>query len=231
MTGYGALFDLDGTLIDTPRAIVETFTATLADIGAQPCAAGAIRATIGLPLERAFGTLLRVSPEHAQVTLGIERYQVFFREKVLPAAEDLIFPGVVDGLRTLRGQGVLLAVATSKFQRSAQALLTAAGLWDHFDLVVGADDVTHPKPDPEMAQLILRSLRLAADRAVMVGDTTHDLLMARAAGIRSIAVRYGVHGAQELASADPTWTVDSFPEVVELVLVGALEVGGKGGAR
>lgn len=212
-----AVFDLDGTLVDTPRAIVETFTATFTSLGVEEPDPGAVRATIGLPLEQAFGQLRNLPPEHEQVTRGVRQYQIHFKELILPRAPELLFPGVADGLDTLRHQGILLAVATSKFHASADALLKAAGLRDHFAEVVGADQVTHPKPHPESGLLILETLGVPAGQAVMVGDTTHDLRMAQAAGMRSIAVTYGIHGVAELATAEPTWTADTFDEVVKLL--------------
>ncbi|MFC9843889.1 HAD family hydrolase [Streptomyces sp. NPDC060223] len=209
-----AVFDLDGTLVDTPRAIVETFSATFGSLGVAVPDASDIRATIGLPLEQGFGRLLGLATDHELVTRGVGQYQVHFKELVLPRAPELLFTGVVEGLDTLRDRGVTLAVATSKFHASADALLTAAGLRDHFALVVGADEVTHPKPHPESGRLVLDTLGIPAERAVMVGDTTHDLKMANAAGLRSIAVTYGIHDAAELATAEPTWIVDTFDEVV-----------------
>lgn len=214
---YVVTFDLDGTLVDTPRAIVETFTAAFAAMAAQPQDAATIRATIGLPLERAFSTLLGVALEDDQVAHGVKQYQALFKELVLPRAQTLIFPGVTDGLGALRAQGHTLAVATSKVYASADALLKAAGLRDAFDVVVGADQVTRPKPHPEMARLVMQRFGVSAERTVMVGDTTHDLLMAQAAGMPSVAVTYGVHGAQELRSADPTWMAETFDDVLDCV--------------
>lgn len=209
-----AIFDLDGTLVDTPRAIVETFIATFAALGLQPPNAEAIRATIGLPLEQAFSRLLGVPGEDSLVAQGVKQYQGLFRELILPKAASLLFPGVQQGLSTLRERGVKLAVATSKVHASAEALLRAAGLREQFLEVVGADQVSRSKPHPEMGLLLLHRLGCPAARAVMVGDTTHDLLMAQAAGMRSIAVTYGVHGLAELRSAHPTWIADSFDEVL-----------------
>lgn len=222
------VFDLDGTLVDTPRAIVEAFTAAFAAMGVRARDAEAIRATIGLPLERAFSTLLDVPPDDGQVADGVRQYQVSFRELILPRAGGLIFPGVVAGLTALREQGFTLAVATSKYYASADALLTAAGLRHHFSIVVGADQVARPKPDPELGQLVMRRAGVPADRAVMVGDTTHDLLMAKAAGMRSIAVTYGVHSVQELLSADPTWLADTFDDVLTCVWAGYRSADGAG---
>jgi phosphoglycolate phosphatase len=230
MTTRLAVFDLDGTLIDTPRAIVETFTAAFGALSLPARQASAIRATIGLPLEQAFGTLMDVASDDPQVTRGVEQYQRFFKELVLPNARALRFPGVADGLAALASQGIALAVATSKFHRSADALLTAAGLRDRFDVVIGADQVTRPKPYPEMGETILRVLGVAAQDAVMVGDTTHDLLMAKAVGMRSIALTYGVHSRQELEAADPTWVADSFEDVLDYVCKAGRESNGEGAA-
>lgn len=227
MTGL-AIFDLDGTLVDSPAAIVAAFTAAFGAMGVPAPAAAAIRATIGLPLQKAFGDLLGVPADDARAALGVEQYQVAYRELVLPQAATLVFPGVADGLAALRAEGFTLAVATSKFHASADALLTAAGLRDHFTLVVGADEVTRPKPDPEMGLLIARSLGVPAGRAVMVGDTTHDLLMAGAAGMRSIAVTYGVHSRPELRSANPTWLADSFDDVLACLRAAATDLTGAG---
>ncbi|MER7368106.1 HAD family hydrolase [Nonomuraea wenchangensis] len=211
------VFDLDGTLVDTPRAIVETFTAAFGALGVAAPPPAVIRATIGLPLERAFGDLLAAAPDGELVAQGVVHYQRLFKQIILPRANELIFPGVAEGLAELRARGGTLAVATSKFHASADALLRAAGLRDQFALVVGADQVSRPKPDPESGLLVLRTLGVAARHAVMVGDTAHDIHMAKAAGMRSIAVTYGVHGADELALAGPTWVADTFAEVVALL--------------
>ncbi|MEV0615739.1 HAD family hydrolase [Nonomuraea sp. NPDC050404] len=208
------VFDLDGTLVDTPRAIVETFTAAFGALGVAAPRPAAIRATIGLPLERAFGDLLAAAPDGELVTHAVRHYQRLYKEIILPRARELLFPGVTEGLDELRARGIALAVATSKFYASADALLRSAGLRDRFALVVGADQVSRPKPDPESGLLVLRTLGVAARHAVVVGDTTHDIHMAGAASMRSIAVTYGVHGAAELATASPTWVVGTFAEVV-----------------
>jgi len=96
-------------------------------------------------------------------------------------------------------------------------------------MVVGADQVTRPKPDPQMGQVIMLEFGVSPESAVMVGDTTHDLLMAKAAGMRSIAVTYGVHSVQELKSADPTWIVDTFDDVLKCVQAGFAAPAGTGG--
>ncbi|MFE3826832.1 HAD-IA family hydrolase [Streptomyces sp. NPDC059092] len=213
-----AMFDLDGTLVDSPRAIVEAFAAAFEAMGLAPRDPADVRATIGLPLEQAFGKLLGVEQDDPSVADGVARYQEAFRTVILPRARSLVFPGVPEGLAELRRRGVVVTVATSKFHASADALLTAAGLRDHITTLVGADDVTCPKPHPESGLLILGRLGARPEHAVMVGDTTHDLKMASAAGLASVAVTYGVHERAELEAVSPTHVADTFAQVVEEIL-------------
>ncbi|MBU2706128.1 HAD family hydrolase [Zooshikella marina] len=218
MNKNSVIFDLDGTLIDTPRAIIETFTQTFLTMGLAAQKAEDIRATIGLPLEKAFSRLLNLPADNELVIQCINQYQLLFKEIILPKAKTLIFPGVEDGLATLSKQELPLAIATSKFYASADALLKAAGLRDYFSVLVGADQVNNPKPDPEAGYLTLRKLNNASvENAIMIGDTTHDLKMANAAGMRSIAVTYGIHSLPVLRSANPTWTADTFTDVVNII--------------
>ncbi|MFB1116412.1 HAD family hydrolase [Dickeya dadantii] len=208
------IFDLDGTLVDTPSGIVSAFITALRDLSMPFEDRRAIRATIGLPLEKAFGQILALPVEDERVTAAVRQYQAVFREQVLPQAPGLVFPGVVEGLALLKGQGYTLAVATSKVFASAKALLEAAGLWPYFDLVLGADMVAHPKPHPEMGLLAMSRLGADAATTAMVGDTTHDLLMAKQAGMAAIGVTWGIHTTDQLKAAEPQVIVDTFSEVV-----------------
>jgi phosphoglycolate phosphatase len=212
-----AIFDLDGTLVDTPRGIVDCFTATFASMGVPHQSPAVIRNTIGLPLRDAFGKLMKLPVEDELVAIAVERYQVLFRDMVLPMAPELVFPGVATGLARLRQRGVLLAVATSKFYSNADSLLRAANIRDEFKLVVGCDQVARSKPHPDMGLFIMDELGASAGDAFMVGDTTHDISMAHAAGMRSMAVTYGAHDLSELKAATPTWLVDQFDDVVSCI--------------
>jgi phosphoglycolate phosphatase len=213
------IFDLDGTLVDTPSAIIEAFSVAFESMGVSSRDPAAIRGTIGLPLEEAFSRLLDLPVKDPQVATGVRQYQVAFKDVVLPRAQKIIFPGVIEGLKTLQREGFTLAIATSKFYASADLLLKSAGIRDFFAMVVGADQVKRPKPNPDSGLYILQELGIPSHCTVMVGDTTHDLLMAKAAGIRSIAVTYGIHSTEELKSAEPTWIAHSFDEVLNCLQV------------
>jgi phosphoglycolate phosphatase len=86
-----------------------------------------------------------------------------------------------------------------------------------FNVVVGADRVARPKPDPEAGELILSLFGATAEQAVMVGDTTHDLLMAKAVGMRSIAVTCGIHDRAEVAFGDPICMTGTFDQLVATI--------------
>jgi phosphoglycolate phosphatase len=120
-------------------------------------------------------------------------------------------------LKILLKEGFLLSIATNKFYQSAHDILTAAGLRSYFSLVLGADQVTRPKPDPEAGNLSLQKMNVSPENSIMVGDTTLDIYMAKSAGMRSIAVTYGIHSLQELKSSEPTWIADNFMEVISVI--------------
>lgn len=211
------IWDLDGTLIDTPQVIVETAAHVLRALGRSEIDPTAIRAGIGLPLPVALGGLLGLPPDSPLVEDAVERYRVHWRSVVNPQIRDLVFPGVHEGLARLQRLGLRQAVATGKAQSGADTNVDMAGLRPYLEVVAGYDRVEHPKPAPDLALLVLRELKLSATDAVVVGDTTHDILMARGAGIRSIAVTYGAMEEAALRPAEPTWIARSFAEVMRIL--------------
>ncbi len=213
-----AIFDLDGTLVDTPAGIVQAFSCVLADNGFDAVDAQTIRQTIGLPLETAFTQLMGLVADDARLPQLVSAYQQAFREQVLPQAPELVFPGVIAGMKQLQARGVILAIATSKVAKSAHALLEAAGLLPFFNKVLGADDVKQPKPHPEMALTLMADYQVAPADTFMVGDTTHDLLMAHQAGIAGLAVTWGVHSREQLAQMKPQHMATTFGQTVAEIL-------------
>ena len=105
-------------------------------------------------------------------------------------------------LHALRAAGYLLAVATGKSRRGLNRALADTGLRDCFDATRCADE-GHSKPDPGMLHRLLEMLHVTPQRALMIGDTTHDMAMARAAGMERLAVRHGAHEECDLLEYDP----------------------------
>ncbi|MCV9878114.1 HAD family hydrolase [Brenneria izbisi] len=218
MNSVLAIFDLDGTLVDTPSGIVQAFSSVLHANDFVAVNERDIRQTIGLPLETAFTRLMNISAQDERLPQLVNAYQQAFREQVLPQAPQLVFPGVIDGLKKLKARGVILTVATSKVSQSANALLDAAGLSPFFYKVLGADDVIHPKPHPEMAQVLMAAFQASMAQTCMVGDTTHDLLMAQQAGITGLGVEWGVHSREQLEHQKPLQIAITFDQIVEAIL-------------
>ena len=211
------IWDLDGTLLDTPGAIVQTAAEVLRELGHAEIDAGAIRAGIGLPLPVALGGLLCLPPDSRAVAEAVERYRVIWRTAVNPRIHALVFPGVREGVARLQALGVRQAVATGKAQSGADANVDLAGLRPYMEVVAGYDRVPNPKPAPDLALLVLREMGLAPADAVVVGDTTHDLFMARSAGVRAIGVTYGAMDESALRTAGPAFIAHCFAEVMQIL--------------
>ena len=213
------LLDLDGTLIDTPQAIVEVAQGTLAALGVSPADPQAIRDTIGLPLPVALGQLLGKGPVAGAEAAEI--YRVLWHTHVTPRLPQLLYPGVLDGLAQLKARGLRLAVVTGKSQEGADGTVDKAGLRPFMEVVLGYTSVPNPKPAPDIALKALERLDLGPALALVVGDANHDLQMAHRAGIRAIAVTYGAQPESALRLENPAFVAHSFPEVVRIALAEA----------
>lgn len=208
-----AVFDLDGTLANTPSAIVRLLAKVASEQGRSVSSAQATR-TFGKPLETAFAELLRLPEGHENVSCSVARFRELFGGEILGQGPRLLYPGVASGLGLLRDRGVELAVATSKASRSAEALLEIMGIREMFGPIVCHDMVRKGKPHPEMALRAVSALGVPAQESAYVGDTAEDMRMAVTARMRPIAVTYGVGRFAQLASVAETRLCSSFDEVV-----------------
>ncbi|MBI3570588.1 MAG: HAD-IA family hydrolase [Gammaproteobacteria bacterium] len=203
------IFDWDGTLMDSVAKIVRCFTAALDDVGAPRPGDDATRHVIGLGLAEAVATLLPQTDADTRAQV-VERYRQHFLH--LDQTDMPLFPGVREGLVSLVAQGYLLAVATGKARRGLDRVLRDTGT-AHFFCATRCADEAFSKPHPRMLEDILEQTGIETSRALMVGDTTYDMRMARHAGMDSLAVTYGVHGRGLLAEHGPLACLDSFNEV------------------
>lgn len=203
------IFDWDGTLMDSIAKIVRCFNAALEDAGVAGPGEDAIRHVIGLGLGEAVAELL---PAADAATCGevVERYRQHFLHLDQTGME--LFPGVRAGLEDLAAQGYLLAIATGKARRGLERVLRDTGT-AHLFCATRCADEAFSKPHPKMLEDILEQTGFTAGQALMVGDTTYDMQMARHAGMDGLAVTYGVHGRELLAQHAPLACLDSFTEV------------------
>lgn len=192
------VFDWDGTLLDSASAIVEAIQSACRDLGIPEPSDARARHVIGLGLADA---MRHAVPELAAEDYGrmVERY----RHHYLSRDHELrLFRGVETMLEQLADAGFLLAVATGKSRAGLDRALRTSGLGPHFIASRCADEC-HSKPHPQMLEELMDELAVAPERTIMIGDTTHDLLMARNAGVDSIGVAYGAHPRSSLEELAP----------------------------
>lgn len=204
------IFDWDGTLVDSIGRIVEAMHRA-ADVASVPrCSDGAVRGIIGLELGVAIRTLY---PELEEPRL-IETIRRAYSEQylALEAEPSQLFEGVRESLDAFRQQGYQLAVATGKGRKGLQRVLADKGWLDYFDITRCADE-TASKPDPLMLHEILAHCRVPPERALMVGDSTFDLLMARNAGMDAVAVGFGAQPLSVLLECSPCLAINQFNEL------------------
>jgi phosphoglycolate phosphatase-like HAD superfamily hydrolase len=188
------LLDLDGTLVDASEAIAEGVIELARELGLRVPERAWAAARVGYSPHETWGLLGAADPV-ACVAL--------FRDRYLPGlpARTRILPGVQATLCCLAGRGLLLGVATTRSAASARDTLDAAGLLPHLAAVGGGDEVAHHKPAPDVLHLVLGRLACRPEHALMVGDTSADVLAARAAGMPCWAVLGGTHDEPTLREA------------------------------
>jgi phosphoglycolate phosphatase len=217
------VFDLDGTLVDTPAGIAEALHDVVLAAGVQPPSTTELRLTIGRPLPEVMPQLIG-STDEARVEEAIEHYRELFSTRIVPHAPRLVVPGVIAGLAALQAAGVAVAVATSKARPAAKELLDGAGLAAYFDVVICTDMVSRGKPHPEIALAAVAALGVDPAHGAMVGDTVEDMQVGVGAGLRPIGVSYGVGDRPTLLAAGAVLVADSFPEVIRAVTDGRAEI-------
>ena len=210
------VFDWDGTLIDSAAAIVDALQLACVDMGLERPADDRARHIIGLGLDDALRYLV---PELAVDDYAglVERYRFHF---LVRDGATALFPGTAEGLARLEHRGHLLAIATGKSRRGLERALERTGVRNRFAASRCADE-GFSKPHPGMLQAVMDELMIPAESTLMIGDTTHDLLMAANAGIRSLAVSYGAHPRDALIAMGPEACVDSTQELLQWLLVNA----------
>ncbi len=203
---YGLLiFDWDGTLADSEHRIVDSVRRALKELGLPDRSPAQIRNVIGLGMRECMETLFPdvASERHAGF---VDAYRKHFSvQNDNPVA---LFPGVKEVLCALDTRGYTVAVATGKSRRGLDRELEESGL-DAVVQVSRCADESPSKPHPQMLEDILELTVTPSHQALMIGDTTYDMQMARDAGVDRIGVSYGAHEVSRLLEFDPLEIVDS----------------------
>lgn len=205
------IFDLDGTLIDSVRHFVETVTVSFAAVGQPVPDETTIRSVSGLGAWDGMA-LLAPGADQARVDEILASYRTHYVAKSGVHREPL-FAGALDLLDRLQAEeDTILAVATGKSYQGAIRLLTQHGIIERFDSVQTPDH-NRSKPDPQMIEVAMSRVGASRAETVMIGDTVHDMRMARAAGVAGIGVSWGYHETGDLLKAGAGALVSRFDEL------------------
>ena len=221
------VWDWDGTIVDSVAAVADSMIAAAGDLGLPVPTPQQARWVIGMGLMEAIHHAVPTI-RRDQMPAFIERYRVHYLKR---DATLVVFEGVTELLRGLDAAGVPLAVATGKSRVGLNRALVQTGLGPRFVDTRCADEGA-PKPDPWMLRDLGEVLQVSPQRMVMIGDTTHDVGMAKAAGAASVAVLYGAHEPDALRGSAPDAIIDSVPALADWLAVAcAVDRGLLGPAR
>ncbi len=208
-----AIFDCDGTLVDSQKVICRAMGDCFTAAGREPPADERTRRIVGLSLHEAMAELLPDEPDATHADLA-ERYKrAFLQLRRAGQVEEDLFAGVAELLAELEEDGWLLGVATGKSDRGLGLCLDGHGIRRRFVTLQTAD--RHPsKPHPSMIHAAMAEAGAAPETTVMIGDTSYDMAMARAAGVTAIGVAWGYHQAEELWEAGAHHVASTPAEVI-----------------
>lgn len=203
-----AVFDVDGTLVDSRRSIDLAVRDAWLALGLEPPGYERTRRIVGLSLDDAVRTLAPEFPD-ARIAELSEAYKDAFLKNRADGHDEPLYEGAMDTLRMLKRDGWLLGVATGKSRRGVRHFIEHHGVADLFDAAFCAEDGPG-KPHPHMLNLNMRALDADAADTVMIGDTSHDMKMARAAGTHAFGVSWGFHTVDEIAEGGAHLVAESF---------------------
>ncbi|MBF1800504.1 HAD-IA family hydrolase [Alloalcanivorax profundimaris] len=207
------IFDWDGTVMDSTARIVECMHSAGRDLDLPVLDDDTVRGIIGLGLPEAIRTLY---PDIDAPMLGRMRDRYAFHFVAAEATPSRLYPHAEATLAALRDAGLRLAVATGKSRKGLDRVWGNAGLGHWFHASRCADE-SRSKPHPAMVEELLLELAVRPERALVVGDTSFDLEMARSAGVDRVGVSYGAHPVDRLMTFEPLAVIDALPQLLPVV--------------
>ena len=198
------LLDLDGTLMDTFDAIVETMNRGMADAGEPPLKAEELRPLVGIPVVVQLGMLRGIAGPKAE-RIGETYYRHFMRHV---EGGVRLYPGVKETLAKMPAR--MIGTMTTRRREVARLMIRVAGIETYFRAITGGDEVARPKPSPDLPLHAAKALGVPAPECVVVGDSPVDVLAGRAAGMRTVAATYGYGELAALRDAGPDAEITRF---------------------
>lgn len=199
------VFDWDGTVMDSTAIIAGSIQTACRDLGLPVPSDETARHVIGLGLEQALSYAVPdLTNEMRPELVARYRYHFLAQDGAIP-----LFDDARETIVELHRKGYMLAVATGKNRNGLNRALQSSGMAAYFHALRTADQ-TFSKPHPAMLLEIMEELDVAAERTLMIGDTTHDLQMARNAGVKAIGMTHGAHPEDQLLELEPLALLDDF---------------------
>jgi pyrophosphatase PpaX len=209
-----ALFDIDGTLVDTVELIVRALDHTFRKHLGVQISRDDLRRTIGLPLHRQvrlFDHLVDFVPDHR----AMEADEIAYYESHKHLEQ--VIPEALEALKEAKRAGMRVALVTSKNRLELETFLPRLNVNGWVDAVVSSSDVARPKPAPDSVLVALERLQASPSEAIFVGDTVYDIQCARGAGVRVIAVGWGAHPVEMLRAERPDWLFEEPAQLREFI--------------
>ncbi len=212
-----AMFDLDGTLLDSVPDLAVAVDRMLATLGREPAGIEQVRLWVGngarVLVRRALAGDLR--HDGVDEALTEEALALFMEAYTDNHQLTRVYPGVIETLDWLRQQDVALALITNKPARFLPELLADKGLAGYFQWLVGGDTLPQQKPDPAALFWVMDKAGVSAAEALFVGDSRNDVRAAKAAGVTCVALSYGYNHGEPIADEQPALVLDDLRQLVD----------------
>ena len=209
--GFGVIWDMDGTMVDTAELHFRAWQATAAELG-RPFSRTDFQATFGRRNPDILHILFGTRFSEQEMTLIGDRKEEMYRAAAQAGVEPL--PGVLDLLQMFRGLGFRQAIGSSAPRANVELILSLTQTQNYFDAFVGMEDVARGKPDPQVFLRAAQMLQVIPERCLVLEDAVAGVQAAKAGGMKCIAVRFvGHHESEALRAAGADLVVDTLVEV------------------
>jgi len=209
------IYDLDGVLIDSTKAILQSFHASISEAGITPPPDEEIKKLIGYPLTEIYNMILPPERKHE-----VKDFKQAFRRVFSDVCtrDTVLLQGVKETLIQLNSRGYIQCVATNKHSELAVKILKHLGVMKFFSKVIGATDVPNPKPAPDMINKLVHEYAQESGKTVFIDDTTTGLQAGIRAGTITVGITTGYESRQSLEQFRPDYLIDNLTEIEKLLL-------------
>jgi len=216
-----AIFDFDGTLVDSASGIVEVMRQIVREYKLPKPILEEWRQLVGIPLERQMELIFPDKGASFRDEIA-NRYRTVYDSEAIERCPP--FPGLGETLECLKRSGVRLSIVSSKRRHLVEQVVDHHCLASYFSLIIGAQEVTYHKPHPEAVHITVNHLSIGLADTIVIGDSIYDLDMARNAGVAAIGVTTGIHSQDILKTSEPKCIVNQLEDVLPVILDGQMNV-------